>query len=329
VNVKQTPASRIVRTIRPQLVDVRPLTSEPRRENGSGTNTSLAVSDVAATVIVPVYNEEKAIESVIANIKTALTQLDIKYEIIVVDDGSTDQSAQIISNIDGITYIQHPTNTGYGSALKTGIRYAAGEFVVITDGDGTYPNQAIPGLIRASAEYDMVVGARSINDHNIPLIRKPAKWLLGKLANYLSETVIPDLNSGLRVFRRDVALRFYKIFPSGFSFTTTITLAMHCNGYRVKYVPIEYNKRAGKSKIRPIHDTINFIQLILRTVMYFNPLKIFLPIATFVFIAFLMSSIVDIVILDNLTDKTVIFFLAFVQILVLGLLADLIDKRNS
>jgi glycosyltransferase involved in cell wall biosynthesis len=310
-------------------VDVRPLTSEPRSENGSGTNTSLAVSDVAATVIVPVYNEEKAIESVIANIKTALTQLDTKYEIIVVDDGSTDQSAQIISNIDGITYIQHPTNTGYGSALKTGIRYAAGEFVVITDGDGTYPNQAIPGLIRASAEYDMVVGARSINDHNIPLIRKPAKWLLGKLANYLSETVIQDLNSGLRVFRRDVALRFYKIFPSGFSFTTTITLAMHCNGYRVKYVPIEYNKRAGKSKIRPIHDTINFIQLILRTVMYFNPLKIFLPIATFVFIAFLLSSIIDIVILDNLTDKTVIFFLAFVQILVLGLLADLIDKRNS
>ena len=329
MNLKQTPTSRIVRSIRPELVDVRPLTNESPSENGSKADTSPAVSEVAVTVIVPVYNEEKAIEKVIANIKAALTELDIKYEIIVVDDGSTDQSSEIIRNIDGITYMQHPTNTGYGSALKTGLRYAQGEFVVITDGDGTYPNQAIPSLIRASAEHDMVVGARSINDHNIPLVRKPAKWLLGKLANYLSETVIPDLNSGLRVFRRDVALRFYKIFPSGFSFTTTITLAMHCNGYRVKYVPIEYNKRSGKSKIRPIHDTINFIQLILRTVMYFNPLKIFLPIATFVFIAFLLSSLVDIVVRENLTDKTVIFFLAFVQILVLGLLADLIDKRNS
>ena len=329
MNVKQAPTPRIVRTIKPELADPAPMPSESHTENGAGTETSVAASNVTATVIVPVYNEEKAIESVIASIKTALTPLDMKYEIIVVDDGSTDQSSRIISNIDGIRYIQHPKNTGYGSALKTGIRYAEGEFVVITDGDGTYPNQAIPGLIRASAEHDMIVGARSINDHNIPLIRKPAKWLLGKLANYLSETVIPDLNSGLRVFRRDVALRFYKIFPSGFSFTTTITLAMHCNGYRVKYVPIEYNKRAGKSKIRPIHDTINFIQLILRTVMYFNPLKIFLPIATFVFIAFLLSSIVDIVVRENLTDKTVIFFLAFVQILVLGLLADLIDKRNS
>jgi glycosyltransferase involved in cell wall biosynthesis len=327
VNGKQT--STLRKTIGRELVDVGPAISEARNQAEPAIQTSPVASDVAASIIVPVYNEEKAIENVIANIKLVLTQLDIKYEILVVDDGSTDQSSQIIKNIDGIKYIRHSKNTGYGSALKSGIRHASGSLIIITDGDGTYPNHLIPQLIQAASENDMVVGARSLNDHNIPLIRKPAKWVLGKLANYLAETMIPDLNSGLRVFRRDVALRFYKIFPSGFSFTTTITLAMHCNGYNVKYVPIEYNKRHGQSKIRPIHDTLNFIQLILRTVMYFNPLKIFLPIATVVFVAFVLSASVDIFVFFDMTEKTLILFLAFVQITILGLLADLIDKRNA
>jgi glycosyltransferase involved in cell wall biosynthesis len=299
-----------------------------KNEDRPGIKESFVESEVTVSVIVPVYNEEKAIRGVIKHIQQVLSQIGDKSEIIVVDDGSTDQSSQIIKTIEGITYIRHPKNSGYGSALKTGVRHANGDFIVITDGDGTYPNQAIPSLIRDAAEYDMIVGARSMNDHNIPLVRKPAKWLLGKLANYLSETAIPDLNSGLRVFRRDAALRFYKILPSGFSFTTTITLAMHCNGYSVKYVPIEYGKRQGKSKIRPFHDTINFIQLILRTVMYFNPLKIFLPLAGILFTACFSSALVDVFILDNFTDKTVILFISFLQILMMGLVADLINKRS-
>lgn len=285
-------------------------------------------SQLTISAVVPVYNEEKSIKDVVKELQGILSNLMIEYETIVVDDGSTDSSPQILEGIHGIKYIRHKKNIGYGGALKTGIKNAKGDIIVITDADGSYPNEMIPELIKQMDQYNMVVGARNKNDPNIPFIRKPVKWFLGKLANYLSETDIPDLNSGLRVFRRADALRFYKILPSGFSFTTTITLAMHCNGYQVNYIPIEYRQRHGKSKISPIKDTLNFIQLIFRTIMYFNPLKVFLPIAGFVFITFVVSSSIDIFLLNNLTDKTVILFLAFIQILVIGLLADLIDKRS-
>jgi glycosyltransferase involved in cell wall biosynthesis len=285
-------------------------------------------TEVSLSAIIPVYNEEKSIIRVINNLKNILTDMTVKSEIIVVDDGSTDKSQEILQKIHGIKYFRHPKNIGYGGALKTGIKNAKGDIIVITDGDDTYPNEIIPELIKKMDKYDMVVGARAINDPNIPLIRKPVKWFLGKLANYLAETNIPDLNSGLRSFRKENAMNFYKILPSGFSFTTTITLAMHSNGLKVKYIPIEYRKRAGKSKISPINDTINFIQLIFRTIMYFNPLKVFLPIAGIVFVAFMISTAIDIFFLKNFTDKTVILFLAFIQILVVGLLADLIDKRS-
>jgi glycosyltransferase involved in cell wall biosynthesis len=280
------------------------------------------------SIIVPVYNEEKKIKSVLLNLKQIATRLPIECEIIVIDDGSTDKSTEIINNIDGIRMIGHVKNKGYGSSLKTGIKNAHGNLIAIIDGDGSYPVEMIVDLVSHTKDYDMVVGARSMNSKNIPLIRKPAKWCLGKLANYLAEYEIPDLNSGLRVFKKDAALKFFHIYPSGFSFTTTITLAMHCYGYEVKYIPIEYGKREGKSKIRPIKDTFNFLQLIWRTVMYFNPLKVFLPMTIFMFLFFFISLLFDTFILHDLTEKTVILFGAFSEILAIGLVADLIDKRN-
>lgn len=295
---------------------------------GSELRVPYKVVKESISVIIPVYNEENCIEEIVSKLQTILFDSDLSFEIIVVDDGSTDRSAEILQYVEGIKFLRHQQNIGYGGALKTGLKNAAGDIIVITDADGTYPNELIPGLIKEMSEFDMVVGARNLNSKNISLLRKPAKFILGKLANYLAETQIPDLNSGLRVFRKDRAFQFYRLFPSGFSFTTTITLAMHCNGYKVKYVPIEYGKREGKSKIRPVRDTLNFLQLIGRTVMYFNPMKIFLPIAIFIFIGFFISSVAD-VFSSNLTDKTVILFLAFIQVTIIGLLADLIDKRNS
>ena len=286
------------------------------------------LKEAVLSIIVPVFNEEKGIENVVKTLQKILEVSNLKYEIIIVDDGSTDKSADILKNIEGIKFIQHPRNIGYGGALKTGIKKAKGDYIIITDGDGTYPNEMIPELVKYIYENDMVVGARAKDSKNIATLRKPMKWFLGKLANYLADTDIPDLNSGLRVFKKDIALQFFHIFPSGFSFTTTITLAMHCNDYDVKYIPIEYGKREGKSKIRPIKDTLNFIQLIWRTVMYFNPMKIFLPVSVSIFLCFLASFAYDLFILDDLTEKTLIFLLAFVQVTVIGLLADLIDKRN-
>ena len=175
----------------------------------------------------------------------------------------------------------------------------------------------------------MVVGARTGRNVQIPMIRRPAKWVLNRLAEHLAETRIPDLNSGLRLFRRAEALAMFNILPSGFSFTTTITLAMLTTDRQVRYIPIDYLKRTGRSKIRPIQDTLNFLQLILRTVLYFNPLRVFLPVALFFLFASLAVLIYSALALEKILDTTVvILFVAFVQMLSIGMLADIIDKRN-
>jgi len=159
--------------------------------------------------------------------------------------------------------------------------------------------------------------------------RRPAKWMLNKLANYLTGTKIPDLNSGLRVMKKDIVMNYVHLLPDGFSFTTTITLAMLTNNYRVEFVPIEYKIRSGKSKIRPIRDTMNFIQLIIRTVLYFDPLKIFLPISAFFFISSIAVLALSYLFTPKIMDiTTVILFISGVQILAIGMIADLIDKRN-
>ena len=176
----------------------------------------------------------------------------------------------------------------------------------------------------------MVFGARTWKNVQIPAIRRPAKWMLNRLAEYLADTRIPDLNSGMRLFRRDEARAMFNILPGGFSFTTTITLAMLTTDREVRFVPIDYLKRTGRSKIRPIHDTLNFLQLILRTVLYFNPLRIFLPIALFFLFASIAVFIYSWVALEKILDTTVvILFVAFVQMLSIGMLADIIDKRNK
>lgn len=275
------------------------------------------------TIVVPAYNEENGIGPVIAELR----RLDPAWEILVVDDGSTDGTSRAVEAI-GCRVVRHRTNRGYGAALKTGIDAARAPWIVITDADGTYPNERIPELVRDLTDYDMVVGARIGKSVAIPLVRKPAKWALNTLANYLSEARIPDLNSGLRAFRKDEVRRFFDILPSGFSFTTTITLAFHVNDRFVKYVPIDYHKRQGKSKIRPIQDTLNFAALILRTVLYFRPLKIFLPVAVFLLLAGIGILVWSWKFTPKIMDATVsILLVSSLQMAAVGLLADLIDKR--
>jgi hypothetical protein len=176
----------------------------------------------------------------------------------------------------------------------------------------------------------MVVGARTGETVKIPLLRKPAKKFLNILANYLAGVKIPDLNSGLRAFRKDVARQFFPILPSGFSFTTTITLAMLSNGYRVKYLPINYHQREGRSKIHPIRDTVGFTTLIVRTTLYFNPLKVFMPLAGIVALSAVALLVFSKLVLNRVMDISVIVLLsAALQIAVIGMLADLIDKRGQ
>ncbi len=284
--------------------------------------------------MVPVFNEERGVEGVIER----LSRLDLgaPLEVLAVNDGSTDKTASVLEPLSRrfacLRVVNHRVNRGYGAALKTGFANARNEVVVITDADGTYPESRIADLLACIDDgAEMAVGARTGANVHIPLIRRPAKWALNRLAAFLAGTDIPDLNSGLRAFRRDLVLRYRPILPDGFSFTTTITLASLTNAHRVDYVSVDYAARKGRSKIHPIKDTLRFTGLIVRTILYFNPLKVFFPAALLIALAFVVSLIYDVAFdptAPNLGDKTVLLFVAFVQILSVGLLADLIEKRS-
>jgi len=281
------------------------------------------------TVIIPAFNEEKTIAEDIDVIIETMGRSNCQYEIIVVDDGSTDKTAQIVKAKREVKLIQHSYNRGVGAARKTGILKAKGEIIVMTDGDGTYPNQDIPKLLNYIKNYDMVVGARVGKNVTWPLIRRPARWFIRKLASYLIATKIPDLNSGLRVFKKDLARRFFNILPENHSWVSTITLAFLANGYTIKYVPIDYYKRKGKSTIHPIKDTYNFVSLVIRTVMYFNPLRVFLPLTTLILISAIIRTLYDATILHRIKESDIMLFLTGLIIGVLGLLADLIVRLQK
>lgn len=201
---------------------------------------------VDVSVVLPVYNEAGHLEEEIDRIRAALDDSHYSYEIIVVDDGSDDGSGEKLKALEGIRLIQLPVNRGSGTARKVGTRAAYGDVVVWTDVDMTYPNDTIPELVKELEGYDQVVGARTSEQGTHKFLRVPAKWTIRKLAAYLANTEIPDLNSGFRAFRRDVALQFLHLLPTGFSCVTTITMTFLANGYTVKYVPIEYAERAGR-----------------------------------------------------------------------------------
>jgi glycosyltransferase involved in cell wall biosynthesis len=279
------------------------------------------------SIVIPAFNEEEGIGNVLDTLKDALDTLDIPKEIIVVDDGSTDGTSEVLSAIKSIRVIRHQRNMGYGAAIKMGMKEARYEWVGITDADGTYSNEKLPELVSAMRKHDMVIGARVGKGVTIPLVRKPAKWILTQMANYLTQQKIPDLNSGMRIFKKDVAESFLNILPNRFSFTTTITLAMLSNNYKVLFVPIDYYPRTGKSKIRPLHDTMNFLQLIVRTILYFDPLRIFLPVGTGLLLTSTTLFILRQIRGGGFGTTIPMFLLAGIQILAIGMLADLIDRR--
>lgn len=283
--------------------------------------------ETAVSVIIPAYNEERGIGPVLEELGRTLDSTGWRYEIIVVDDGSSDRTASVARD-SGVRVLSHGINKGYGAALKTGIRAARCPWILITDADGTYPSSAIPAILEDAPRHEMVVGARTGKKVKGPLLRRPARWFLRSLAAYLAETPIPDINSGLRIFRRERAMQFFPVLPSGFSFTTSITLALLCNDHSVKYLPIDYEDRTGHSKIRPVRDMFNFILLIHRVVLYFNPLKIFVPVSLAILAGFVASAAYDTFVLSNVTEKTLILLFAGVQILAVGILADMISKGS-
>ncbi len=282
------------------------------------------------SVVIPAYNEAGGISRVIHALAKTLPEIASAFEILVVDDGSQDNTRGIAAAA-GVVTLAHTHSMGYGAALKTGIRHAQHPWIMIIDADGSYPPESAKLLAQQIDEStDMVVGARIGKGAYTTPVRMPAKWVLKKLAQYLTGETIPDLNSGMRIFRKELALRFMHILPAKFSFTTTITLAALSNDYIVKYCPIEYRKRVGTSKIKPVQDTAYFLTLIVRTILYFNPLKIFVPLSLLLFAAAGITFFWSKLIFGKVADLTVLLLcLGGIQIIVTGLLADLIDKRIS
>lgn len=281
------------------------------------------------SVVIPTYNEEQCIADTIDQLTVHLGECCDDFEIIVVNDGSTDGTPHILRERTDIRLIEHAGNCGYGAALKTGIRHARFPLIVITDADGTYPSEHLPRLLERAAHADMVVGARTGDSVEYPLIRRIPKWFLVRFAEWMARRRIPDLNSGLRIFHKRDVTRFLNILPDGFSFTTTITLALLTNGYVVDFEPIDYRRRIGKSKIHPVLDTLRLARTIFRTGMYFAPLRVFLPIAAAFFAAFVGTFVYDLLVPQNLSEKTLMLFVASTQLAMFGLLADMIDKRST
>ena len=298
------------------------MSAHPTRTDERATETP-APTDATVTVVIPAYNERDGIGPTVTEVRRVLEASGHAFEVLVVDDGSTDGTGQAASAA-GAVVVRLAENRGYGDALKTGIVRSHGDLVVIIDGDGTYPPDAIPALLDQASDADMVVGARSNRDVSVPHHRRPAKQLLTWLASYLAATRIPDLNSGLRVLKRSVLGQFMHLLPSGFSFTTTITLAMLCTGHRVVYVPVSCRPRVGSSKLRAA-EFATFIMLVLRTVVLFNPLRVFLPLGAALFVIGLIKFAYDVTIW-NLSETAVMAFLAAIVVWAVGLLADMIAR---
>lgn len=229
------------------------------------------------SVIIPARDEAAAIGETIESIRAALSASQVVHEIIVVDDGSTDDTGAI-ARAAGVTVLRHPAAGGYGRSLKDGIRLARYDLVGITDADGTYPNHRMPELLRLVADqgFDMAVGARTGEEYRGTFLKMPARRVFLWLSEYAAGRRIADINSGLRVFRKEICLRYIHTISDGFSFTTTITLASMLNGYFVHYVPIEYYKRKGSSHVRYWRDSLRTGQIIVENILYYNPLKLFL-----------------------------------------------------
>ena len=227
----------------------------------------------AFSVVVPVFNEEQGLQITLEALRAALQASGRTHEIIVVDDGSTDSTPQILARFAGVAIVRHEANRGYGAALKTGIRAAHHPLIVLIDADGTYPVAPIPGLLDRCASADMVVGARiGANVHATPA-RNVAKWCFRQFAQWITGATIVDLNSGLRVFHRRVAEQFMGLFPDGFSFTTTITVASLIERLAVRFEPVDYLPRIGRSKLRPLRDTLRIARQLLWLGLRLAPLR--------------------------------------------------------
>jgi len=282
------------------------------------------------TIIIPAYNEELAINSTLQELTILTTKNE--WNIIVVNDGSTDKTREIVEKYDEVRLINHPYNKGYGASLKTGIKSAETDIVAIYDSDGQHTPEDLEKLYENYQSYDMIIGERQKESHQ-EWLRKPGKFLLSKIANFLTGVKIPDLNSGLRIINRDIIIKILHLFPDGFSFSTTSTIAFLNLGYNVKYIPILTRKRIGKSTVKQLKHGSSVLLLILRLIVLFNPLKVFIPTSIFLFVLGLIYEIIyGIIMIPNevrFIQGALFIMIASVIIFFFGILVEQISELRK
>jgi len=282
----------------------------------------------AVSVVIPALNEEAAIVETVDQIRSTLRMAGIEHEIIVVNDGSTDKTGDLARQA-GARVIDHPHPGGYGQSLKDGIRHASHPLIAITDADGTYPIKELPTLLKEMQYYDMVIGARTGAAYRGTLLKYPARKMFLWLCEFVTGRRIPDINSGLRVFTKEGVMPYFETLCGGFSFTTTITLAYMLNGKFLKYIPIEYYKRIGSSKVRYFRDTLQTTQIIVQAILYYNPIKLFLLLAATALLPGIAALIAAFFLGATYLIITMISFVGALILFGIGLLADLMRKQGS
>ncbi len=279
------------------------------------------------SVVLPCYNEAEAIDQVVADVRAVMEATGKSYEILVVDDCSTDGTAEKADAL-GVRVVRHAVNQGSGASRRTGTIEARGEIIVMLDCDGTYEPRTIPKMLSYFPKYHQVNGARTTEKGTLPLLRVPAKWLIRQLAIYVSGHNIPDLNTGLKAYYRDVMLRYLWVLPDGFSCVTSMTLAFLCNGHPVKYVSTPYYKRVGTSKFHPVKDSAKYIATILRVITFFRPLRVYLPVAGLLLAAGIILSALHLILTGTLQESDIILITSGVLVGMMGLLAELIVSQR-
>src|SRR5215471_11097159 len=289
------------------------------------------------SIVLPCYNEEGHVVAEVERITTAMDASGYNYELLCVDDCSTDSTLarleEIAPRFPRMTIVPFLRNGGSGTVRRIGTQRARGDIVVWTDADMSYPNERIPELVEMlekDPKIDQVVGARTSEQGSHKFARVPAKWTIRKIAEALTGTKIPDLNSGLRAFRREVSLPYLRLLPPGFSCVTTITMSFLSNQHAIDYIPIQYAKRAGQSKFHFIKDAYRYILQVLRMVMYFNPIKVLMPLALWLFGLGAVKAIVDLVRYHfRITSNALLLLVTGLIIGSVALLADLIVRSRS
>jgi glycosyltransferase involved in cell wall biosynthesis len=302
-------------------------TASPRK---AGPNT------LDVSIVLPCYNEQEHVLAEVDRICQAMDGTEFSYELLVIDDKSTDGTLAVLKDAlpryPAMRLMPFRRNGGSGTARRIGTGEAYGRIVVWTDADMTYPNERIPEFVQYlldNPDVDQVVGARTTEQGTFKVLRVPAKWAIRKIAERLASTKIPDLNSGLRAFRRDVALPYLRLLPPGFSCVTTITMSFLSNQHAVDYLPIAYAKRAGQSKFHFTKDAYRYILQVLRMVMYFNPIKVLMPLALWLFGLGVIKAVRDVIVYHlRITTSTLLLILSGLIIAAMALLADLIVRSR-